>query len=60
MWKREMTCLLSVCNYIVEFVPAPQNLQNKPSMEVQKITFCNIGIVKWKYKFGKINCDLDV
>ncbi|MFS7925156.1 putative PRONE domain, Rop guanine nucleotide exchange factor [Helianthus anomalus] len=39
MWKREMTCLLSVCNYIVEFVPAPQNLQNKPSMEVQKIIF---------------------
>ncbi|KAM0009754.1 putative PRONE domain, Rop guanine nucleotide exchange factor [Helianthus debilis subsp. tardiflorus] len=34
MWKREMTCLLSVCNYIVEFVPASQNLQNKPSMEM--------------------------
>ncbi|GKC24218.1 Rop guanine nucleotide exchange factor 3-like protein [Tanacetum coccineum] len=25
MWKREMTCLLSVCDYIVEFVPASQN-----------------------------------
>ncbi|XP_076899640.1 rop guanine nucleotide exchange factor 3-like [Bidens hawaiensis] len=34
MWKREMTCLLSVCDYIVEFVPASQNLQNKPSMEM--------------------------
>lgn len=21
MWKREMDCLLSVCDYIVEFVP---------------------------------------
>ncbi|KAI3703197.1 hypothetical protein L1987_73102 [Smallanthus sonchifolius] len=34
MWKREMTCLLSVCDYIVEFVPASQNLQNRPSMEM--------------------------
>ncbi|KAJ0673302.1 putative PRONE domain, Rop guanine nucleotide exchange factor [Helianthus annuus] len=42
MWKREMTCLLSVCNYIVEFVPASQNLQNKPSMEVQKIIFVRV------------------
>ncbi|KAA8520633.1 hypothetical protein F0562_014889 [Nyssa sinensis] len=27
MWKREMNCLLSVCDYIVEFVPASQNLR---------------------------------
>ncbi|KAK1418687.1 hypothetical protein QVD17_27833 [Tagetes erecta] len=33
-WKREMACLLSVCDYIVEFVPASQNLQNRLSMEM--------------------------
>ena len=25
MWKREMDCLLSVCDYIVEFVPEDGN-----------------------------------
>ncbi|KAI3829237.1 hypothetical protein L1987_03354 [Smallanthus sonchifolius] len=34
MWKREMTCLLSVCDHIVDFVPASQNLQNRLSMEM--------------------------
>ncbi|XP_024992991.1 rop guanine nucleotide exchange factor 3-like [Cynara cardunculus var. scolymus] len=34
MWKREMNCLLSVCDYIVEFIPASQNLQNGKAMEV--------------------------
>ncbi|KVH89098.1 Plant specific Rop nucleotide exchanger, PRONE, partial [Cynara cardunculus var. scolymus] len=33
MWKREMNCLLSVCDYIVEFIPASQNLQNGKAME---------------------------
>ncbi|GAV81721.1 PRONE domain-containing protein [Cephalotus follicularis] len=26
MWKREMNCLLSVCDYIVDFIPKSQNL----------------------------------
>ncbi|XP_048320673.1 rop guanine nucleotide exchange factor 3 isoform X2 [Ziziphus jujuba] len=35
MWKREMDCLLSVCDYIVEFVPAKsQNLQDGTAVEV--------------------------
>ncbi|KAI3494949.1 hypothetical protein L1887_37015 [Cichorium endivia] len=34
MWKREMNCLLSVCDYIVEFIPSSHSLQNGKSMEV--------------------------
>ncbi|XP_071697101.1 rop guanine nucleotide exchange factor 3-like [Rutidosis leptorrhynchoides] len=34
MWKREMNCLLSVCDYIVEFVPTSHSLQNGKPMEV--------------------------
>ncbi|KAA8516049.1 hypothetical protein F0562_019228 [Nyssa sinensis] len=34
MWKREMDCLLSVCDYIVEFIPASQNLQDGTPVEV--------------------------
>ncbi|GMN44913.1 hypothetical protein TIFTF001_014105 [Ficus carica] len=35
MWKREMDCLLSVCDYIVEFIPTTsQNLQDGTAMEV--------------------------
>ncbi|OAY49165.1 rop guanine nucleotide exchange factor 3 [Manihot esculenta] len=33
MWKREMDCLLSVCDYIVEFVPKSQNLKNGSALE---------------------------
>ncbi|GMH00517.1 hypothetical protein Nepgr_002356 [Nepenthes gracilis] len=34
MWKREMDCLLSVCDYIVELVPASQCLQDGTDLEV--------------------------
>lgn len=34
MWKREMNCLLSVCDYIVEFIPSSHSLQNGKAMEV--------------------------
>ncbi|XP_024996921.1 rop guanine nucleotide exchange factor 3-like [Cynara cardunculus var. scolymus] len=34
MWKREMTCLLSVCDYIVEFIPASRRLKNGASVEM--------------------------
>lgn len=35
MWKREMNCLLSVCNYIVEFAPTLQTLQDGTAVEVK-------------------------
>ena len=28
MWKREMNCFLSICDHIVEFVPALHDLQD--------------------------------
>ncbi|KAK6918381.1 PRONE domain [Dillenia turbinata] len=34
MWKREMACLLSVCDYIVEFFPSSQCLQDGTTVEV--------------------------
>ncbi|WOH09479.1 hypothetical protein DCAR_0728936 [Daucus carota subsp. sativus] len=34
MWKREMNCLLSVCDYIVEFVPASHNLKDGTAVEI--------------------------
>ncbi|KAK6162326.1 hypothetical protein DH2020_002167 [Rehmannia glutinosa] len=34
MWKREMNCLLSVCDYIVEFSPTLQNLKDGTTLEV--------------------------
>nr|GLL40623.1 rop guanine nucleotide exchange factor 3 isoform X1 [Ipomoea trifida] len=34
MWIREMNCLLSVCDYIVEFVATSQILQNGSPVEV--------------------------
>ncbi|XP_050237767.1 rop guanine nucleotide exchange factor 3 [Mercurialis annua] len=37
MWKREMNCLLSVCDYIVEFIPAKsQNLKDGTALEVME------------------------
>ncbi|CAH2069145.1 unnamed protein product [Thlaspi arvense] len=36
MWKREMNCLLSVCDYIVEFIPRCQNLSNGATVEVME------------------------
>ncbi|KAK1373909.1 Rop guanine nucleotide exchange factor 3 [Heracleum sosnowskyi] len=38
MWKREMNCLLSVCDYIVEFIPASQNLKDGTVVEIMKNT----------------------
>uniref|UniRef100_A0A7N0R8A3 PRONE domain-containing protein n=1 Tax=Kalanchoe fedtschenkoi TaxID=63787 RepID=A0A7N0R8A3_KALFE len=34
LWKREMKCLLSVCDYIVEFYTETQNLPNGSPIEV--------------------------
>ncbi|KAK9147495.1 hypothetical protein Scep_006252 [Stephania cephalantha] len=34
MWKREMACLLSVCDYIVEFIPSSENIDDKTTVEV--------------------------
>ncbi|GER45256.1 Rop guanine nucleotide exchange factor [Striga asiatica] len=34
MWKREMNCLLSVCDYIVEFSPTLQTLKDGTKVEV--------------------------
>ncbi|KAL9304688.1 Rop guanine nucleotide exchange factor 2 [Arabidopsis thaliana] len=35
-WKREMNCLLSVCDYIFEFIPKSQNLSNGATVEVME------------------------
>ncbi|CAI9278004.1 unnamed protein product [Lactuca saligna] len=45
MWKREMTCLLSVCDYIVEHIPPMQHLQNGASMEMM---------------FSRLRSDIDI
>ncbi|MCI16678.1 rop guanine nucleotide exchange factor 3-like, partial [Trifolium medium] len=34
MWKREMNCLMSVCDYIVEFAPTAQYLDDGTIVEV--------------------------
>nr|XP_019705531.1 rop guanine nucleotide exchange factor 3 [Elaeis guineensis] len=34
MWRREMDCLLSVCDYIVEFYPSFQSLPDGTTLEV--------------------------
>lgn len=34
MWKREMNCFLSICDHIVEFVPALHDLQDGTAVEV--------------------------
>jgi hypothetical protein len=34
MWRREMDCLLSVCDYIVEFFPSKQILPDGTAREV--------------------------
>ncbi|XVE77143.1 hypothetical protein DITRI_Ditri13aG0038000 [Diplodiscus trichospermus] len=36
LWKREMNCLLSVCNYIVEFTPKSQNLGNGAAVKIME------------------------
>ncbi|WZZ41695.1 hypothetical protein YC2023_037954 [Brassica napus] len=36
LWKREMKCLLSVCDYIVEFIPRCQSLSNGTTVEVME------------------------
>lgn len=37
MWKREMNCLLSICDYIVELIPVSQDLKDGTALEVKKI-----------------------
>ncbi|XP_068645756.1 rop guanine nucleotide exchange factor 3-like [Aristolochia californica] len=34
MWAREMDCLLSVCDYILEFIPSSQNFKDGTTLEV--------------------------
>ncbi|KAL5994377.1 Rop guanine nucleotide exchange factor 3 [Asimina triloba] len=34
MWRREMECLLSVCDFIVEFLPSSQSFQDGSTLEV--------------------------
>ncbi|XVF80069.1 hypothetical protein PTKIN_Ptkin15bG0041100 [Pterospermum kingtungense] len=36
LWKREMDCLLSVCDYIVEFTSKSQNLGNGTAVEIME------------------------
>ncbi|XWS35788.1 hypothetical protein CRYUN_Cryun20dG0026000 [Craigia yunnanensis] len=36
LWKREMDCLLSVCDYIVEFTPKSHNLCNGTAVEIME------------------------
>ncbi|XP_047319484.1 rop guanine nucleotide exchange factor 3-like [Impatiens glandulifera] len=36
MWRREMNCLLSVCDHIVEFVPLQQTLRDGSIVEVME------------------------
>ncbi|CAN1793417.1 Rop guanine nucleotide exchange factor 3 [Linum perenne] len=36
MWRREMDCLLSVCDYIVELIPKSQNLRDGTALEVME------------------------
>ncbi|KAB1998926.1 hypothetical protein ES319_D12G124500v1 [Gossypium barbadense] len=36
LWKREMDCLLSVCDYIVEFTPKSHNLRNGAAVEIME------------------------
>ena len=38
MWKREMICLLAVCDHMVEFFPSLQTLPNGTSVEVKTKT----------------------
>ncbi|XP_059457447.1 rop guanine nucleotide exchange factor 3 isoform X2 [Corylus avellana] len=38
LWKREMDCLLSVCDYIVEFSPTLHDLDDGTSVEVMAST----------------------
>ena len=54
MWKREMNCLLSVCDYIVEFIPASQNLKDETVVEVKNsqllpILFYNLFLILMQF-----------
>ena len=40
MWRREMDCLLSVCDYIVEFYPTTQTLPDGTKVEVPHCCPC--------------------
>lgn len=39
MWRREMNCLLSICDYIVELIPVSHDLKDGTALEVKKISF---------------------
>ena len=39
MWTREMDCLLSVCDYIVQFYPSTQTLPDGTKVEVHCTSF---------------------
>jgi hypothetical protein len=41
MWKREMKVLLSVCDYIQEFAPTAQYLEDGTIVEVSEPMFYN-------------------
>ncbi|KAK4744643.1 hypothetical protein SAY87_010955 [Trapa incisa] len=36
MWKREMDCLLSACNYMVDFFPTVQTLRDGTTIEIMR------------------------
>jgi PRONE (Plant-specific Rop nucleotide exchanger) len=40
MWQREMDCLLSVCEYIVELFPSSQSLPDGTKLEVSAQFSC--------------------
>ena len=42
MWRREMACLVSVCDYIVEFFTESQTLQNGTTIEVILLLYSRV------------------
>ncbi|CAN1793411.1 Rop guanine nucleotide exchange factor 3 [Linum perenne] len=42
MWRREMDCLLSVCDYIVELIPKSQNLRDVMESRVRSDIYMNL------------------
>jgi hypothetical protein len=48
LWKREMDCLLSVCDYIVEFSPTLQDLDDGTSVEVKLFRFISDSLIGFK------------
>lgn len=48
MWRREMDCLLSVCDYIVEFFPSKEMLPDGTTREVRIQTAEHQSYSFWK------------